>query len=104
MGYYTKHELKVVEGDVDLIRQLREESEGAQFSFDDDGETEESTKWYDHDKDMIEFSTKHPEALFELTGDGEESPDFWRTYYKNGKYQTCKGEIVYEKFDPKKLG
>lgn len=40
---------------------------------------------YEHDYDLIEFSKKYPNALFILDGVGEEYPDIWRKYFKNGK-------------------
>lgn len=66
---------------------------------------DESTKWYEHDNDMIKISKKYPDLLFILTGVGEDfgEGDCWRKYYKNGKYQYTKGRIEYEPFDPNKL-
>ena len=60
-------------------------------------------KWYEHDRDMREFSRNYPEVLFILKGAGEESDDLWISYYKNGKCQSEKGKIVYEPFDETKL-
>lgn len=87
MGYYTKHKLKVLKGNIDLIVELRKESEGAESAIEDDGEYAEECKWYGHEEDMRAFSLKHPEALFELSGEGEESGDFWIEYYQGGKMQ-----------------
>lgn len=52
---------------------------------------------------MKAFSEKHPEALFELSGDGEESGDLWKQYWRNGKVQHCSGTIVYDEFDESKM-
>ncbi len=41
-------------------------------------------KWYDHEREMIEFSKKHPNLEFILTGEGEERDDVWKKYFKNG--------------------
>lgn len=103
MGYYTSYRLEVIEGDPDLIRQLRDECEDAHAAFDDDGNYDDRIKWYNSDTDMDKFSKKHPEALFLLEGEGEESPDFWRQYWQNGKCQNIAGEIVYEEFDKTKM-
>ena len=60
-------------------------------------------KWYDHQKDMLNFSRKYPDILFILSGEGEESGDMWRAYFKNGKMQFVKAKIVYDDFDENKL-
>ena len=103
MGYYTRFELTVVTGDDSLVQDFRNECEGAEYAFNEEGYTEDETKWYDHEKDLKEFSKKHPDALFLLHGEGEESGDLWDLYVKNGKAQKCKGEVVYPDYDETKL-
>lgn len=61
-----------------------------QFFFDD------LYKWYEYDSDMIELSKRFPDLLFELYGDGEDSDDFWKSYYRDGNAQFSKGRIVYD--------
>lgn len=60
-------------------------------------------KWYDCEIDMIKLSKRFPDVFFELSGDGEESDDFWKAYFKNGMEQFAPGEITYEPFSPDKL-
>jgi len=103
MGYYTRYSLLIEEGDDNLIQEFREESEGADRAFDENGETEDETKWYDHEKELKEFSKKHPTTLFCLHGDGEETGDSWDLYVKNGKCQRCKGVMEYPPYDEKEL-
>lgn len=62
-----------------------------------------STKWYDHEEDTKAFSTRFPEFVFKLEGEGEASGDLWHKYFHNGTMQICRGEIVYPRFDAKKL-
>lgn len=100
MGYYTRHELEVIEGDNDLVAKLVNESEEARYAIDENGESEESCKWYSHERDLREFSKKHPEALFRLSGEGEEARDIWEEYYRDGKMQKCKAKIVIPDFNP----
>ena len=100
MGYYTSHELEVIEGDDSLIVKLRDDCEDAKYALDCNGETEENCKWYNHDLDMKWFSEKHPEALFKLSGEGEEAGDIWHEYYRAGKKQVCKARIVIPDFNP----
>lgn len=102
MGYYTQYS---IQAPIELIKELREESEGAKYALDEEGGTEEDTKWYSHEEDMKKFSKKYPEQLFILEGIGEGSDDVWKKYFKNGKMQTCIAEVVwnYEEFDESKM-
>ncbi len=103
MGYYTRHELTIVEGDNDLIEALRNCSEEASYALAENGDAEESCKWYDHEIDLKAFSSRVPNALFKLTGEGEEAGDLWVEYYKAGKMQRCPAKITYDEFDCNKL-
>lgn len=99
MGYYTRHKLSVIDGEHALIAELVAENEDAACAIDENGETEERCKWYSHQEDMKCFSLKHPDVLFRLDGEGEESGDIWAEYYKGGKMQVCKAEIVIPDFN-----
>ena len=99
MGYYTRHELEVIDGDHDLIADLVSENEEAAYAIDSGGEAMESCKWYSHEADLRAFSKKHPEALFRLSGEGEESGDIWAEYHRDGKMQRCKAKIVIPEFN-----
>ena len=103
MGYYTQHELEVIAGDNSLIVELREECEEAEYALEENGDTYDACKWYSHERDMRAFSEKHPEALFRLSGEGENAGDIWVEYYRNGKMQQCKAKIVIPDFDPELL-
>lgn len=48
--------------------------------------------WYDHDKDLIKISKKHPAVLIEISGDGEDSDDIWAARYRNGESETVQFE------------
>jgi len=100
MGYYTYHTLHIVEGD-DNETDYKEEI--ADLSGYNNSLFEDTCKWYDHDKDMIKYSKKHPNVVFEIMGEGEEAGDLWYTYYKNGKMQFCKAVITYDEYDESKL-
>lgn len=100
MGYYTSFELTydapagvVVDGDT-LV------SDGYEYTVDSLlNDAAQEVKWYDHEKDMIALSRLYPTVLFTLTGDGEESGDQWRTWYRSGKSVTARAEIVYVRPD-----
>ena len=103
MGYYTRHKLEIVGGDNDIIEALRSQSEEASYAIDDNGDTEESCKWYSHEVDLKDFSERVPNVLFKLSGEGEEAGDLWVEYYQDGKMQRCTAKITYDEFDCKKL-
>lgn len=99
MGYYTAYKLEIEDDDDNqIIGRLREENEEASYALDENGDAEESCKWYEHNEDLIEFSTRFPEHLFTLHGEGEEAGDLWRAYFKNGKSEECRAEITYRPF------
>ena len=104
MGYYTRYSLSVVEGEFDgdpeeILDDIhRKREDYYQYGF-----FEDEIKWYEHDGDMKEFSKMYPDVVFNLYGEGEEAGDIWSKYYKNGKYQVAKAEIVVEPFDESKL-
>jgi hypothetical protein len=103
MGYYTRHNLEIINGDNDLIAEFRSSSEEAEYAIEDNGGSSDSSKWYRHEADLKAFSLIHPSVLFKLSGEGEESGDIWIEYYKNGKMQQCKANISFDDFDESKL-
>jgi hypothetical protein len=100
MGYYTRHELEIQNGSNDLIQELREFSDDANYALNENGDTEQEGKWYDHENELKSFSLLHPKVIFKLIGEGEESGDLWHEYYMGGKVQVCKVVISYPKFNP----
>jgi hypothetical protein len=103
MGYYTSHSFKIPMKP-ELIAVFRDECDQASYSFDDDGNPEENSKWYDQEDDMKRFSAKHPGIVMVAEGIGEDPTDRWREYYMDGKMQNAKVRTVYDEFDPNKLG
>lgn len=96
MGYYTKYTLYAKS---EIIEDLCSENDNAAYALLD----EQESKWYDHERELREFSKKYPDELFILEGHGEEQGDDWKKYFRNGLMQMCKGEIVYEEFKPQNL-
>jgi len=99
MGYYTKHELEIIEGN-DNVTDYEHEIGEVNGYGDPFGE---ECKWYQHEKDMREYSQRHPKTLFKLSGVGEEAGDIWVEYYLNGKMQRIPAKIVFDDYDPEKL-
>ena len=103
MGYYTQHDLEVIDGSNDLIEALINECKEASYALTSNGDCAQECKWYDHRLHLVAFSRKHPEALFMLSGEGEENGDAWREYYRDGKMQLCKAKLVYPEFNKELL-
>lgn len=107
MGYYTYYELEVKKDGMELndvlasaIYKKAEELDLAFVDvFDENLQSWDTRKWYDHDEDMLRLSEEFPDLLFTLFGDGEESTDFWYADYQNGKTKFRPGEVVYPDFD-----
>jgi hypothetical protein len=99
MGYYTRHELEILEGNDNQTDYAQDICDLADYIdlFDDE------VKWYSHEEDMKTFSAKHQNTLFKLSGEGEESGDIWIEYHKDGKMQRTKANIVFDKYDESKL-
>ena len=52
---------------------------------------------------MRRISTLYNTLLFTLEGDGEESDDFWRKYYKAGKEALYTVKMVFPDFNEEDL-
>jgi len=98
MGYYTKFDLYIPNQDLNVNKCMKTILNDLGFD-----PFSEPVKWYSYRSDMIKFSSKYPDVLFELYGVGEEEGDIWKEYYYNGKFQFAKAIITYDEFDESKL-
>lgn len=64
---------------------------------------EGAARWYSWAEDMKELSKIFPETVFKLHGEGEQNYDLWDAYFKNGKWQECRADIIYPDYDEEKL-
>lgn len=101
MGYYTNYSLSIHGATTDseeneLIQEVIDTS-GYSYVFD------KACEWYDHESDLKTVSALHPNIVFKLHGEGDESGDLWNKYFKAGKMQECRARIVYDEFDESKL-
>ena len=95
---------KAVDIDPDkLITELEEISEYEGWFDVNEGYIYIDAKWYEYDDNMIEVSKNNKDVLFIVDGDGEESGDIWRKFYKNGKSADVTPSIMYPEFDESKL-
>lgn len=67
--------------------------------------SEDSFKWYDYNDDMKKLSKKkkYKDMLFSVEGEGEDSGDIWKAYYKNGKSCHTHARIVFDDFKEEDL-
>jgi hypothetical protein len=102
MGYYTEYQLLIQDMKAnEIMADLRTTNEDARYALTENGETNNEAKWYDHEKDLKEFSKKYPKVLFTMWGNGSDAGgDYWKHYVKNGKGQLVTGRIVYPSYKP----
>lgn len=98
MGYYTNFQLDFNPNVHDEDQFLGDLKEFTGYSWSNDYELYD-VKWYNWMNDMTELSKKYPNHLFQLDGQGEESGDIWRAFFKGGKSQVSKARIVFDKFN-----
>jgi len=103
MGYETRYSLELDTWCGDIMEDLLETVEEAKYAFDANGESEAPVKWYSSERDMREFSKRHPFVLFTLSGEGEESGDLWKAYFRDGLMQLAKADISYAPFNSDSL-
>ena len=107
MGYSTSYELSIIKGEdsiQDVIESLDEiEYEDFLYALDEDGDSNEPCKWYNHEDDLRNLSKKHPCSVFKLSGRGDSSGDIWSKYFKDGKMQHEQAKIVIEDYNPNLL-
>lgn len=102
MGYYTIYELSIAKGEADFEEVINKLNEIAGYMIFEDAESPyANAKWYECDKDMCKLSLQFPGVSFLLEGAGEEQPDLWRAYYRDGKSKKYTAKIIYndENFD-----
>jgi hypothetical protein len=101
MGYYTDYKLEY-KGDLDQETLVARLSEVSGYGWGDDL-TLPDVKWYEHDHHMEVISQEYPDILFILNGEGEESGDIWRKYFKNGLAKYDRAELSFPEFDESQL-
>ena len=93
-NYDTKNE---------VMEYIQSDEEDMYYAIESYDEFNEECKWYSHKNDMLILSNKFRDVLFELSGEGEESGDVWKEYYKNGLMQRCEAALVYPEFNESKM-
>ena len=99
MGYTIFYELEVLPSLPDNFPDIFEQVTSYRFSS-----LNEYIKWYGFDDDMRKLSAMYPNHMFILTGDGEESDDYWQTHYYRGNMSTSMAERMFPPVDWQALG
>lgn len=106
MGYNTTYSLQVqppkTKTPEEIISELCRSNDEIGYVLTDNGDTYHSGKWYEHERDLREFSQLHPAHLFVLSGKGEDGEE-WIKYFRNGKMQVAEAVVQFEPFDETKL-
>ena len=89
----SRKDSKEIINDIESTFKYRAEEDSEMFTI--------GANWHSFDEDMKKFSTKYPNILFEIFGEGEETDDIWKQYILNGKLEECMGKIVYPCFENK---
>lgn len=101
MGYLTQHELELVgQSNTNIDYHEKEITKISDYT---ENVFHAEYKWYNCEKDMLEYSKLHPNLVFKVTGVGEEFPDIWAAYFKNGRMFKEEAKIIYPDFDESKL-
>lgn len=100
MGYTTFYELEALPNLPDNFPTMFEEITTYNFG----NLSNDCIKWYDHDEDMCKLSAMYPNHMFILTGDGEDSDDYWQAHYYRGNMSTSIAERVLPPVDWQALG
>ena len=101
MGYYTyyqvswsKHEDESIDEAIEKkfneITGIDEETLGWDYDVWDAGDRYTlvfHAKWYGWGDDICKLSETYPDITFEVSGDGEDSEDLWKSVWKKGCYE-----------------
>ncbi len=97
------HTLTVhTQNEEEIIALLLAENEEAADALNPDGGAATWVHWTDREKDLTEFSRKHPGILFEIYCEDDET-NTWKEYYQDGLLQVADAIITYRPFDPAQL-
>lgn len=98
MGYYTDYDFSNNSQEViEAIHAL------ADYPIYGNGGNIQYAKWYEWKEHLKEVSERFPDEVISIEGEGEESGDIWKAYFKNGKSFKAQAVLTFEEFDESKL-
>ena len=104
MSYYAHFELSIIYGDKNLLEDTTFQALFEQVTtYEVSDVNYDSIGWYNYGADMIKISLAYPTTVFELYGDGEDSDDYWRAVFVNGKCEQVTATLEYPPIDIKSI-
>lgn len=87
MGYYSQYSLTQLQNAIpaEVLAALIAADECASAALDADGDTRRPQKWYEHEECLCAWSDRHPDTLFVLHAEGEDSDGIWDKYFLRGQ-------------------
>lgn len=109
MGYFTHHTGYIKSGNVNE-RDVALAIAHLPYFYDltiyddeiesiDDVIAYDSIKWYDCVEDMKKVSAQFPGVTIVIKGEGEETSDMWKAYFKDGKAAVYQAEIIFPDYN-----
>lgn len=92
MGYETAFNLNIHGVTPEEMRKIYEEIAEAAYEAVDAVEYGFTGKWYDYGKDLAKTAARHPDAIIEVSGQGEAPDDIWEARYRGGQVETIRYE------------
>ncbi len=68
--------------------------ESFDYALDEHGQTNQGSKWYEWQDDLIKMSEEISGVVFHLSGEGEDNEDIWDAFALDGKIQVHKAVIT----------
>jgi len=103
MGYYSNYSIIVMESpsneeSKEIINEIEKES-GYHFE-DKSGDSARSSdvKWYDYFDDIQRVAKRHPDAIIQVTREGEDREDTEIIRFKGDNHETLENEEIYPPF------
>jgi hypothetical protein len=101
MGYYTDYVLEhdTPDDELDIKEALIKGEELWREEINDLMDTGMSSKWYEHEEEMLGLSYAFPQTIFILHGIGEEQGDMWKKRFINNTVETVRAEVTIADFE-----
>lgn len=102
MGYYTGYSLKMYGPESACLAAQEDAAHSDNDCLEELFRTEFlDSKWYNFEAEFHEFARQHPDVLFIVDGDGEDSWDIWQERFKG---DLCEyHEVIMPPFDTEEL-
>lgn len=98
MGYQSSYHLTIerptIKEDQEIIEEFRKQYCDAAYALDEEGQSGQSSKWYEAENDIRDFSIKYPHFIFILDRIGEDG-ELSRIVAQNGESQVQAPTIQY---------